>query len=62
MQEKIEQLKEHRENPLNPNKHPEDQIRALAQISKATGWRQPSTVSARSGLIVNGHGSLGAAK
>lgn len=54
--DKIVPIKELRENPLNPNKHPDDQIRALAAIIKATGWRQPITVSTRSGLIVKGHG------
>ena len=60
--DKIVQIKELRENPLNPNKHPDDQIRALAAIIKATGWRQPITVSTRSGLIVKGHGRLAAAR
>ena len=60
--DKIVPIKELRENPLNPNKHPDDQIRALAAIIKATGWRQPITVSTRSGLIVKGHGRLAAAK
>lgn len=46
--DKIVPIKELRENPLNPNKHPDDQIRALAAIIKATGWRQPITVSTRS--------------
>ena len=60
--DKIVPIKGLRENPLNPNKHPDDQIRALAAIIKATGWRQPITVSTRSGLIVKGHGRLAAAK
>ena len=60
--DKIVPIKELRENPLNPNKHPDDQIRALAAIIKATGWRQPITVSTRSGLIVKGHGRLAVAK
>lgn len=60
--DKIVPIKELRENPLNPNKHPDDQIRALAAIIKATGWRQPITVSTRSGLIVKGHGRLAAAE
>lgn len=49
-------------NPKNPNKHPSDQIALLARIIKATGWRQPITVSTRSGFIVKGHGRLMAAK
>lgn len=60
--DKIVPIKDLRENPLNPNKHPDDQIRALAAIIKAAGWRQPITVSKRSGLIVKGHGRLMAAK
>lgn len=56
---KIENLKE---NPKNPNKHPEDQIELLAEILKVNGWRQPITVSLRSGYIVKGHGRLAAAK
>lgn len=45
-------------NPRNPNKHPPEQIRALAKIIRASGWRQPITVSTRSGFIVKGHGRL----
>lgn len=48
-------------NPQNPNKHPKKQIAMLGQIIKATGWRQPITVSARSGYIVKGHGRYMAA-
>lgn len=48
-------------NPKNPNQHPEDQIELLGRIIKATGWRQPITVSKRSGYIVKGHGRLQAA-
>ncbi len=56
---KIEKLKP---NPLNPNKHPESQIKSLARNIKAIGWRYPITVSTLSGLIVKGHGRLLAAK
>ncbi|MBD5469225.1 MAG: site-specific DNA-methyltransferase [Lachnospiraceae bacterium] len=49
-------------NPANPNKHPDDQIKMLAKIIKASGWRQPITVSNRSGYIVKGHGRLMAAQ
>lgn len=48
-------------NPKNPNEHPDDQIELLAKIIKATGWRQPITVSKRSGFVVKGHGRLMAA-
>lgn len=49
-------------NPANPNKHPDDQIKMLAKIIKSSGWRQPITVSNRSGYIVKGHGRLMAAQ
>lgn len=48
-------------NPKNRNKHPEDQIRRLAELIKYQGWRSPIVVSNRSGLIVAGHGRLEAA-
>ena len=60
--DKIVPIKELRENPLNPNKHPDDQIRALAAIIKATGRRQPNTESPRSGQNEKGHGRHSAAK
>ena len=43
-------------NPKNPNTHPEEQVELLGRIIRATGWRQPITVSKRSGFIVKGHG------
>lgn len=49
-------------NPKNPNQHPDDQIELLAEIIRATGWRQPITVSTASGYVVKGHGRLMAAK
>lgn len=48
-------------NPRNPNQHPHEQLRMLAQIIKNQGWRNPITVSNRSGFIVKGHGRLQAA-
>ena len=48
-------------NPQNPNKHPDNQIQLLGRIIRQTGWRQPITVSTRSGFIVKGHGRLSAA-
>ena len=48
-------------NPQNPNFHPEEQIQLLGRIIKQAGWRQPITVSTRSGFIVKGHGRLEAA-
>lgn len=55
-------LKELRPNPRNPNQHPPEQIKLLASIIRATGWRGPITISTRSGMIVKGHGRLMAAE
>ena len=49
-------------NDKNPNKHPDKQIALLAKIIRHQGWRQPITVSKRSGFIVKGHGRFQAAK
>lgn len=51
-----------KENPKNPNKHPDSQIELLAKNIKYLGWRHPITVSKRSGFIVAGHGRLMAAR
>ena len=48
-------------NPKNPNEHPVEQVKLLAEIIKAQGWRAPITISKRSGFIVAGHGRLEAA-
>ena len=48
-------------NPRNPNSHPDAQIKLLAHIIDAQGWRAPITVSKRSGYVVRGHGRLAAA-
>ena len=48
-------------NPKNPNQHPDNQIQLLGRIIRQAGWRQPITVSKRSGFIVKGHGRLAAA-
>lgn len=48
-------------NPKNPNHHPKDQVELLGGIIESTGWRQPITISNRSGFIVKGHGRLMAA-
>ena len=58
----IAKVAELRPNPKNPNKHPDEQIRALGQIIREGGWRQPITVSTLSGCIVKGHGRLAAAQ
>lgn len=49
-------------NPLNPNKHPDSQIKLLAKIMAHQGWRSPIVVSNLSGFITKGHGRLMAAK
>ena len=59
--DKIVPARELKPNPRNPNQHPPEQIKLLAEIIKAQGWRAPVTVSTRSGLIVRGHGRLEAA-
>ncbi|MBP3590379.1 MAG: ParB N-terminal domain-containing protein, partial [Muribaculaceae bacterium] len=41
-------------NPKNPNTHPDTQIQLLGRVIRQTGWRQPITVSKRSGFIVKG--------
>ena len=51
-----------RPNPKNPNKHPQYQLEKLGKIIRGNGWRNPITVSTRSGLIVKGHGRLMAAE
>ena len=55
----IESLVEH---PRNPNKHPAEQLRLLAKIIAANGWRSPICVSARSSFVIKGHGRLQAAR
>lgn len=59
--DKIVPLSEMKQNPKNPNKHPQEQIDLLAKIIRAQGWRAPVTVSSRSGMIVRGHGRYMAA-
>jgi len=48
-------------NPANPNRHSAHQIQLRASIIQDQGWRNPVTVSKRSGMIVRGHGRLEAA-
>jgi ParB-like chromosome segregation protein Spo0J len=48
-------------NPVNPNVHPEDQIKKLGDMIKYFGWRKSITVSNLSGMVVRGHGRLQAA-
>ena len=56
---KVEELIPH---PKNPNTHPQNQIKILAQNIRYHGWRHPIVVSKLSGYIVTGHGRLEAAK
>ena len=60
--DKMVNITELAENPRNPNKHPEEQLKILAKVIKQNGWRAPITVSKLSGFIVKGHGRLQAAK
>ena len=50
------------EHPQNPNTHPQNQLERLAEVIRGNGWRQPITVSDRSGYITKGHGRYQAAK
>lgn len=56
---KIDELFAH---PKNPNTHPQNQIKLLAQNIRYHGWRHAIVVSKLSGYIVAGHGRLEAAK
>lgn len=58
----IRQVAELVPHPRNPNRHPENQVRALARVIQHQGWRNPIVVSARSGYIISGHGRYDAAK
>lgn len=49
-------------HPKNANMHPEEQIEALSRFIRVSGFRQPVTVSKRSGFIVAGHARRVAAK
>lgn len=55
----VSDLKPH---PKNPNKHPADQIKRLAQILEYQGFRYPVKVSQLSGFVTSGHGRIEAAK
>lgn len=55
-------IRDLREHPRNPNRHTQKQSDLLARIITTTGWRNPITVSRRSGFIVSGHGRLYAAR
>lgn len=51
-----------KQHPRNPNKHPDTQIKRLAEILQYQGFRYPLKVSKLSGYITAGHGRLLAAK
>ena len=55
-------ISELKPNPRNPNTHPDEQVKLLANIIAKAGWRSPIVVSKRSGYITKGHGRLAAAK
>ena len=55
----VGELKAH---PKNPNKHPKDQIKRLAQVLDYQGWRYPVKVSEATGFVTSGHGRIEAAK
>jgi ParB-like chromosome segregation protein Spo0J len=48
--------------PGNPKGHPDAQIRLLAKVIRAQGWRNPIVVSTRSQFITKGHARYLAAK
>lgn len=50
-----------KQHPKNPNKHPKDQIKRLAEILEGNGVRHPIVISKLSGFITKGHGRLEAA-
>jgi 16S rRNA G966 N2-methylase RsmD len=50
------------ENPENNNQHPPEQIERLAKIIKNQGFRNPLTISNRSGFVLCGHGRIQAAR
>ena len=59
--DKLVDLAQLKQNPENPNTHPDKQINILSTIIQKTGWRVPITVSNLSGLIVRGHARYRAA-
>lgn len=55
----IDKLKLH---PKNRNRHPDHQIKRLAEILQYQGFRYPIKVSKQSGYVTSGHGRIEAAK
>ena len=60
--DKLVKINELLAHPKNPNTHPQNQIKLLAQNIRYHGWRHAIVVSKLSGYIVAGHGRLEAAK
>jgi len=60
--DEIAEVEKLKPNPRNYNRHQERQIKMLAKIILANGWRQPIKVSTLSGFIVGGHARLEAAR
>lgn len=60
--DKLVKTKDLKPNPDNPNQHPDNQIDILEKLIREHGWRNPVTVSKRSGFIVRGHGRYMAAR
>lgn len=58
----LEKINEIKTFPKNINKHPKEQVKLLAKVLTAHGWRVPLTVSLLSGYLVRGHGRFLAAK
>ena len=56
--DKIVGIKTLKPNPQNPNRHSAEQVQKIASNIRSLGWRNPITVSSRSGLIVKEHGIL----
>lgn len=48
-------------HPENTATHPVEQLKLLAEIIRGNGWREPITVSKRSGLVTRGHARLATA-
>ena len=55
-------IKDLEENPKNNNDHPPKQIERLMKIIEFQGFRNPLTVSTRSGYVLCGHGRIEAAR
>jgi len=59
--DKLVSPRELKAHAKNRNKHPDEQIRRLADILDYQGWRYPIKVSNLSGQVTSGHGRIQAA-